>query len=57
MWHLLATRFGAPFLKTELVLRNPGRLPGVADWPTVVPPDSPCPLPVLQAHLETMRAV
>ena len=57
MWHLLATRFGAPFLKTELVLRNPGRLPGVADWPAVVPPDSPCPLPVLQAHLETMRAV
>jgi hypothetical protein len=57
MWHLLATRFGAPFLKTELVLRNPGRLPGVADWPAVVPPDSPCPLPVLRAHLETMKAV
>ena len=57
MWHLLATRFGAPFLKTELILRNPGRLPGVADWPAVVPPDSPCPLSVLQAHLETMRAV
>ena len=57
MWHLLATRFGAPFLKTELVLRNPGRLPGVAEWPEVVPPDSPCPLPVLRAHLETMKAV
>jgi hypothetical protein len=40
MWHLLATRFGDPFLKTELVLRNPVRLPGVADWPTVVAPDS-----------------
>lgn len=57
MWHLLATRFGAPFLKTELVMRNPGRLPGVSDWPAVVPPNSPCPLPVLRAHLETMKAV
>jgi hypothetical protein len=57
MWHLLATRFGGPFLKTELVMRNPGRLPGVAEWSAVVPPDAPCPLPVLQAHLKTMRGV
>ncbi len=56
MWHLLATRFGGPFLKTELIMRNPGRLPGVAEWPAVVPPDAPCPLPVLRAHLETMKA-
>nr|WP_294550739.1 rhamnan synthesis F family protein [uncultured Rhodopila sp.] len=55
MWHLLATRFGGPFLKTELIMRNPGRLPGVAEWSAVVPADAPCPLPVLQAHLETMR--
>jgi hypothetical protein len=55
MWHLLATRFGGPFLKTELIMRNPGRLPGVSEWPAVVPPDAPCPLPVLRAHLETMR--
>jgi hypothetical protein len=55
MWHLLATRFGGPFLKTELIMRNPGRLPGVAEWPAVVPPDAPCPLPTLRAHLEMMR--
>jgi hypothetical protein len=54
LWHVLATKFGDPFVKTELVLRNPGRLPGVEAWPAVVPPDSPCPLPVLQAHLKTM---
>ena len=54
LWHVLATKFGDPFVKTELVLRNPGRLPGVETWPAVVPADSPCPLPMLQAHLETM---
>jgi hypothetical protein len=56
LWHVLATKFGDPFVKTELVLRNPGRLPGVDAWPAVVPPDSPCPLSMLQAHLATMTA-
>jgi hypothetical protein len=56
LWHVLATNFSDPFVKTELVLRNPGRLPEVEDWRTVVPPDSPCPLPILQAHLATMTA-
>jgi hypothetical protein len=57
LWHLLASQFGGPFLKTELVLRNPGRLPNIETWPAVVPPDAPCPLPVLRAHLKTMQAV
>lgn len=56
LWHVLATKFADPFVKTELVLRNPGRLPGVEAWPAVVPPDAPCPLRVLQTHLETMTA-
>lgn len=55
LWHVLATKFDGPFVKTELVLRNPGRLPGVDGWPAVVPPDSPCPLAMLQAHLEMMK--
>ena len=54
LWHVLVTQLQAPFVKTELVRRNPGRLPGVTAWPAVVPPDSPCPLPVLQAHLAAM---
>jgi hypothetical protein len=54
LWHVLATRFDDPFVKTELVLRNPGRLPGVDQWQQVVPVDSPCPLPVIQAHLAAM---
>ena len=31
LWHVLATKFQSPFLKTELILRNPGRLP---EWRT-----------------------
>jgi hypothetical protein len=55
LWHVLVTKFDDPFVKTELVLRNPGRLPGVDQWPAVVPADAPCPLPMLLAHLATMR--
>jgi hypothetical protein len=57
LWHALATKFDFPFIKTELVLRNPGRLPGVADWPRVLSPDSPCPVGMIEMHLETMRGV
>lgn len=56
LWHVLATKFGDPFVKTELVLRNPGQLPDVETWPAVVPPNSPCSLPMLTAHLKTMTA-
>ncbi len=55
LWHVLASDFGDPFVKTELVLNNPGSLPDVESWPAVVPRAAPCPLPMLQAHLETMR--
>jgi len=57
LWHVLATKFAGPFVKTELVLRNPGRLPGVGEWPAVVPTDSPCPFAMLQAHLATMNGI
>jgi hypothetical protein len=57
MWHILATRFGGPFLKTELVLRNPLRLSGVGDWPTVVPQDAPCDVAMIRAHLRTVSPV
>jgi lipopolysaccharide biosynthesis protein len=56
LWRVLAGRFDYPFLKTELIRRNPAHLPGVAEWELLVPPDSPCPLPVIQAHLATLTA-
>jgi hypothetical protein len=55
LWHVLTARLDFPFLKTELVAHNPGRIPGVADWPSLVPADSPCQVPMLQAHLATLK--
>ena len=49
-------RLGFPFLKTELVRRNPGRLPGIDGWRALVPPEAPCPVPVIEAHLRAMGA-
>lgn len=51
LWRVLVEQFGFPYLKTELVLRNPGRLPGVASWPDVVAPAARA---MLDAHLATM---
>jgi hypothetical protein len=55
-WRALVRRLGFPFLKTELVRRNPGLLPGVADWRALVPAAAPCPVPVIEAHLRAMDA-
>lgn len=55
LWDLLTKRFGSPFLKTELVMRNPGQLPNVAAWPDAVPADSPCSVALLKAHLATLN--
>jgi hypothetical protein len=54
LWHTLVTQMHSPFIKTELVRRNPGRLPGVSEWPAAVPADAPCSLPILRAHLQAM---
>jgi len=35
-WRVLIRELGFPYLKTELVLRNPGGLPGLAAWPEVI---------------------
>lgn len=51
LWRVLSGPAGCPFIKTELVRRNPGRLPEVEAWPALVPADSPCPVPLLRAHL------
>jgi lipopolysaccharide biosynthesis protein len=54
LWHILATQFQGPFLKTELILRNPWRMPDIKDWPEVVPPDAPCSEAIIKAHLATL---
>jgi hypothetical protein len=53
MYHLLrplVRLLGLPFLKTELVRRDPGRLPHVGSWITLVGSDSPTPLAMLTRH-------
>lgn len=54
LWRVLAGPAGCPFIKTELARRNPGRLPEVESWPALVPPDSPCPVEELKAHLAAL---
>ncbi|MDO9709033.1 hypothetical protein [Paracraurococcus lichenis] len=55
-WRALVRRLGFPYLKTELIRRNPGRLPGVEAWRGLVPPAAPCPVPAIEAHLGIMDA-
>ena len=54
LWRALVRRLGFPFLKTELVRRNPGRLPGVAEWPALVPAEAPCPAGLIREHLSVL---
>ncbi|WAC29201.1 rhamnan synthesis F family protein [Ancylobacter sp. SL191] len=48
---VLIRRCGFPFLKTELVLKNPERLPEAVNWRTLVPVDAPVPVAVIEDHL------
>lgn len=54
LWRVLSGPAGCPFIKTELVRRNPGGLPEVDGWAALVPPDSPCPVEELRAHLAAL---
>jgi hypothetical protein len=54
LWRALVAVLGFPFIKTELVRRNPGELSGVERWPELVGPDSPCPPATIAAHLALM---
>lgn len=54
LWRVLAGPAACPFIKTELVRRNPAHLPGVDVWPGLVPADSPCTVEMLKAHLAAM---
>jgi hypothetical protein len=54
LWRPLVRRLGFPFLKTELVRRNPGRLPGVARWPALVGEDAPVGRGMIESHLRAL---
>lgn len=48
LWRVLVERFGFPFFKTELMLRNPERLAGVDGWREMVDTRTRA---LLEAHL------
>jgi hypothetical protein len=52
LWRVLVERLGFPYLKTELIRRNPGRLPGVEDWRALV---GPAELARIEAHLAGLQ--
>jgi hypothetical protein len=54
LWRVLNGPCGCPFIKTELIRRNPGGLPEVDRWPELVPAGSPCPPEMLRAHLAAL---
>ncbi|WP_137127260.1 rhamnan synthesis F family protein [Roseomonas sp. HF4] len=51
LWMALSGPYGCPYIKTELIRRNPGGMPAVDRWPELVPAASPCPPEMLRAHL------
>jgi hypothetical protein len=51
LWRGLPRCMGFPFLKTELIRRNPGRLPDVGDWPALVSEDAPCTSDTIREHI------
>jgi len=53
LWRVLVERFGFPYLKTELLLRNPNRVPGIEDWPALTDPATRA---LIAAHLVQIRA-
>jgi hypothetical protein len=56
LWMALVRKLGFPFLKTELVRRNPGHLPNVDSWPGLVAQEAPCPASVIRAHLDILNS-
>lgn len=53
LWQELVECMGYPFLKTDLICRNPGKLPGVENWRRIVPAEE---LPIIDEHLTIMSS-
>lgn len=51
LWRELVEGMGYPYLKTELIRRNPGKLPGIENWRDIVPASE---LPMIEDHLKIL---
>lgn len=54
LWRVLLERTKFPFIKTELLRNNPGRLPQVGDWSDLISSYSPTCIEELTAHLVSL---
>jgi hypothetical protein len=51
LWRGLPRCLDFPFLKTALIRNNPGRLPGIGEWPSLVGPDAAGSADLMREHL------
>jgi hypothetical protein len=57
LWRSLIASPYCSFLKTELVQKNPGKVPNVERlWKSLVPENAPCGLDILESHLAASKA-
>ena len=52
---VLLKHFEFPFIKAELIMKNPGMLPSVPDWPEFVTDESPVSVQMIEEHLATLE--
>ena len=52
---VLLRHFEFPFIKAELIMKNPGMLPSVPDWPEFVNDESPVSVQMIEEHLATLE--
>jgi hypothetical protein len=58
LWRSLLASPYCSFIKTELVQKNPGKVPNVERlWKSLVPANAPCGLDVLESHLAACQTV
>jgi hypothetical protein len=55
LWRGLPRCLSFPFIKTSVVRRNVGRLPGVANWPTLIGGEIECCADSVRDHLKVLN--
>ena len=54
LWRVLIGRCGFPFIKTELILKNPMKICGVENWPQLLPTNTSCDEWMIREHLNLL---
>jgi lipopolysaccharide biosynthesis protein len=51
-WDVMIVEFGCPFIKRELLKKNPKKIPGVSDWPSVLSVHTEYDIDRIEQHLK-----